>query len=216
MVSIPKKLTVAVVSAALGFMAITAMRGSSDDGLFANARESDLVVLLDSLTQRLARLQSEQADLVAARQDILAGSDAEALARTREQLEAIQVVNGTIPVEGPGVVIKILDPSRQLTYDVAVSLVQELRDAGAEAIEINGIRVNGRTYFGNSKTGKLTVNRRTISSPIQVKAIGSSKTLAVALQIPGGVGDTVASLGGRFKVTEVDRTVITATTTVAP
>ena len=214
MVKIPTKLTVGVVAAALGFMTVTAMRGNEDDALFANTREADLVLLLDSLTQRLARLQSEQADLVTARQDILSGTDAEALARTREQLQAIQVVNGTIPVQGPGVVVKILDPSRQLTYDVAVSLVQELRDAGAEAIEINGIRVNGRTYFGNSRTGKLTVNGRTISSPIQVKAIGSSKTLAVALQIPGGVGDTVASLGARFKVTEVDETIITATATV--
>lgn len=215
MAKLPVRLTVGLVSVALGFMTITAMRGGEEDGLLANARESDLVVLLDSLTQRLARLQAEQADLVATRQDILSGSDAEALARTREQLEAIQIVNGTIPVEGPGVVIKILDPSRQLTYDVAVSLIQELRDAGAEAIEINGIRVNGRTFFANAKSGKLKVNNRTISSPIRIKAIGSAKTLAVALQIPGGVADTVASLGARFKITEVSTITITATATVA-
>ena len=107
--------TIGLVSAALGLMVVTAIRGGEQDDLLSNARESDLVVLLDSLTQRLARLQSEQAELVAARQDVLSGSDAEALARTREQLEAIQVVNGTIPVQGPGVVIKILDPDRQLT-----------------------------------------------------------------------------------------------------
>jgi uncharacterized protein YlxW (UPF0749 family) len=59
------------------------------------------------------------------------------------------------------------------------------------------------------------VNGRTISSPIRIKAIGASKTLAVALQIPGGVADTVASLGARFKVSEVTNTVITATATVA-
>ena len=211
----PVRFTVGLISVALGFMTITAIRGGREDELLANARESDLVVLLDSLTQRLARLQAEQADLVAARQDVLSGSDSEAIARTREQLEAIQVVNGTIPVEGPGVVIKILDPSRQLTYDVAVSLIQELRDAGAEAIEINGIRVNGRTFFGTSKAGKITVNNRTISSPIRVKAIGSSKPLAVAVQIPGGVGDTVTSLGARFNVVEVSTITINATARVA-
>ena len=211
----PVRMTVALISAAVGFMAITAIRGGEEDGLLANARESDLVVLLDSLTQRLARLQAEQADLVAARQDILSGSDAEAIARTREQLEAIQVVNGTIAVEGPGVVIKILDPRRQLTYDVAVSLVQELRDAGAEAIEINGIRINGRSFFGTSKAGKITVNNRTISSPIRVKAIGAAKTLAVAVQIPGGVADTVASLGARFNVVEVSTITINSTAPVA-
>ena len=204
------KTTIGIVSAALGLMVVTAIRGGEQDDFLANARESDLVVLLDSLTQRLARLQSEQADLVTARQDVLSGSDAEALARTREQLEAIQVVNGTIAVQGPGVVIKILDPDRQLTYDVAVSLVQELRDAGAEAIEINGIRVNARTFFGNSKVGKLTVNRRTITAPFEIKAIGSSKTLAVAMQIPGGVADTVSSLGARFKVTEVSTITISS------
>jgi len=141
----------------------------------------------------------------------LQGSDKQALARTREQLLAMQILNGAVPVHGPGVRIAITDPSRSVTFDVLVGLVQEVRDAGAEAIEINGVRLNGRSYFGETDSGRLTVNGVTVDSPLVIKVIGESKTLAVAVQIPGGVRDTVASLGARMSVREQTDVVITTT-----
>ena len=203
--------TIGLVALLLGFLTMSAIRGSSQDSVLQSARESDLIVLLDSLTQRLVRLQAEKSDLQTARQEILTGSEAQALARTREQLRAVQILNGTIAVRGPGIAVKIQDPSGSVTYDVILSLVQELRDAGAEAIDINGVRLNGRSWFGVTDSGSITVNGTAVTSPLTIKVIGSAQTLTVALQIPGGVADTVASLGARLVVIKLQDVVITTT-----
>ena len=203
--------TIGLVALLLGFLTMSAIRGSSQDSVLQSARESDLIVLLDSLTQRLVRLQAEKSDLQTARQEILTGSEAQALARTREQLRAVQILNGTIAVRGPGIAVKIQDPSGSVTYDVILSLVQELRDAGAEAIDINGVRLNGRSWFGVTDSGSITVNGTAVTSPLTIKVIGSAQTLTVALQIPGGVADTVASLGARLVVIQLQDVVITTT-----
>ncbi len=203
--------TITLVTVLLGFLLATAVRIGSSDGLLANARESDLVVLLDSLTQRLSRLQSEERDLLEARREILSGSDAAAAARTREELEALQILNGSVAVSGPGVNVTLRDPSRSVSYDIMVSLIQELRDAGAEAMEINGVRLNGRSFVSTTDSGKLAISGTTIAAPYTLKAIGEGKTLAVALQIPGGVSDTVSSIGGTLLVEESDEVIITTT-----
>lgn len=203
-------LTIGVVTCLFGVMTVTALRGSDGTELLANARESDLVVLLDGLTQRLARLQAEQIELSEARTEILQGDETGALARTREQLFAMEVLNGTVPVKGPGVRLTITDPAGEVSYDVMLGVVQELRDAGAEAIEINGVRVNGRTWFASAKGSSMRVSGERVRSPYQFKVIGSPQTLAVALQIPGGLADTLASLGAKFQVEQLEEITITA------
>lgn len=197
-------LTIGGVTGLLGFMLVAAFLVRPQVGKLQNASESDLVVLLDSLSQRLARLQAEEIDPNAARNDILSGSGKEALARTREQLFAMQVFDGTVPVKGPGVTVIISRGSKELGYDAVLSLVQELRDAGAEAISINGIRIGGRTAIGQSFDNRLLIDKRVVNLPLKVLAIGSPQTLQVALQIPGGVSDTVSSVGGRFTVVTGD------------
>lgn len=197
-----RTITVGSITCLFGVMLVTAMRGSDSPELLGNARESDLVVLLDGLTQRLARLQAEQIELNDARTEILQGDETQALARTREQLFAMEVLNGTVPVHGPGVVLTIADPAGEVTYDVMLGVVQELRDAGAEAVEMNGIRLNGRSWFASAKGKMIKIDGRKIKSPYTIRVIGAPRTLAVALQIPGGLADTVASLGAKFNLVE--------------
>ena len=194
-------LTIGIVALLLGFLLVATVYARAGDTELGSASQADLVVLLDSLSGRLARLQAEQLDLVAARNEILQGSDAEALAATRDQLFAMQVLAGAVPVQGEGVELTVTDPKRRITYDTVLSLVQELRDAGAEAIEINGRRVAMHTSFGQGSTG-LTMDGKPLRTPLTVLAVGPSQTLQVAMQMPGGVGDTVAGLGGRLTAVE--------------
>jgi uncharacterized protein YlxW (UPF0749 family) len=189
---------------------VTTLRTSDEPELLENARESDLVILLDSLTQQLTRLELEQADLVQRRQELLSGDDAEAAARTRELLDAIQILNGTVAVEGPGIEVRISDRNRELGYDALISVVQELRDAGAEAIELNGVRVHVASFFDTTPQGVMRLDRARLTAPYVFKAIGPSKTLATAMKIPGGVADTVASLGGSMRVSQEPTIVISS------
>ena len=54
---------------------------------------------------------------------------------------------GTVPVTGPGLVVTVEDPNGSVTYDTLIDIVQELRDAGAEAVAVNDIRIGVATAF---------------------------------------------------------------------
>jgi uncharacterized protein YlxW (UPF0749 family) len=80
------------------------------------------------------------------------------------------------------------DPQGTIGPDVLLDTVQELRDAGAEAIEISSVRIVASTSFTGSPQA-IMVNRQAVRAPYEVKAIGPSSTLAQAMRIPGGVVD---------------------------
>lgn len=196
-------LTIGFVTAMFGLLLVVTLRGPADSELFENTSEADLVVLLDSLQQRLERLQLEEYELRSARSEILAGDREEALARTQEQLFAMNVLNGTVEVVGPGVELRI-QSSGDIGYDTLLAVVQELRDSGAEAIEINGVRLNGRSYFSEANAGAVIVDGIRIYPTFLIKAIGDSETIETALTIPGGVADLVAELGGYLYISKLD------------
>ena len=82
-----------------------------------------------------------------------------------------------------------------------LDLVQELRDAGAEAIQIGSVRVVASTWFADA-AGGVSVDGTALRPPYTVLAIGESQTMATALEIPGGV---VASLPDRAAATVAAR-----------
>ena len=94
------------------------------------------------------------------------------------------------------------DHDRDGVIDSAVLLdaVQELRDAGAEAIQIDDVRVVASTWFDDVPSGVGVVGRRarSLASPYRCWRSATSATLATALEIPGGVVDTVRTAGGRI------------------
>ncbi len=102
---------------------------------------------------------------------------------------------GTTPVTGPGVVLTITDPNGLLTYDALIDIVQELRDAGAEAVAVNGNRVGVATAFAE-RDGKVTVEGQVLAPPYRVTAIGQPATLEGGLKIPGGAVDAVSTVKG--------------------
>ena len=73
--------------------------------------------------------------------------------------------------------------------------MQELRDAGAEAIQINDVRVVANTWFTDTDDG-LSVTGVPVRPPYVIRAIGDANTLAGAMEIPGGVTATVRRAGG--------------------
>lgn len=87
------------------------------------------------------------------------------------------------------------DPAGAFEYELLLDLVQELRDAGAEAIAVNGRRVGARTAF-SSRRGQVAVDDQVVSAPYEVVAIGDPATLEVGLRIPGGAADTLGALQG--------------------
>ena len=76
----------------------------------------------------------------------------------------------------------------------------ELRNAGAEAIELNGIRLSTRSSF-TGQAGAIAVDGTPIASPYTWKVIGESQTIATALDIQAGSAAQMRAKGANVAIT---------------
>jgi len=179
-----------LVAAQLG----TTRRGTEN---LAAESESDLTRIFSSLNEESAALRDEISQLRLELAALQSSAERDQLARdaAQRQLSDLQILAGIVPARGPGVAVRIADPNGVFEFEQLLDLVQELRDAGAEAIAVNGRRVGGTTAF--SVRGKaVTVDGQEVAQPYEVLAIGDPSTLEVGLKIPGGAVDTLDALEG--------------------
>jgi uncharacterized protein YlxW (UPF0749 family) len=194
----------------LGLLVTVAVVHPGQDSPWRTARTEDLVQILDGLGARQERLDAESARLAALQTDLEKGSTAEALAESRRKLAALQVLSGTTPVTGPGLTITLTDPQGAIDSPILLDAVQELRDAGAEAVQVGQTRVVVDTWFGDSAAGPV-VNGSALASPITILAIGDPETMEAALSIPGGLADSVRTRGAEFAATAAQSMTISVT-----
>lgn len=190
-------LLIGVLFLVLGLLVTVAIVRPGQDEPWRTARTEDLVQILDDLGARQDRLEAESARLTALQQDLEAGSTTQAVAEAQRRLRAMQVLAGTTPVSGPGVTITITDPDGAIDAPVVLDAVQELRDAGAEAIQVGPARVVVDTWFADSTDG-VVVSGAPVGTPIRILAIGDADTITAALSIPGGLADSVRTRGAEF------------------
>lgn len=188
-------LLITVLAVLLGFAMVTQVQQYRASGL-ENMRQEDLVTLLDGVNQQSGKLGDEINRLTRTRDDLRSnGGDAAAIKAAEDRLAALGILAGTVRATGPGIVLTIPDQARQIQPNNVLDTVQELRDAGAEAIQINDSRVTASTWFGLSMQGQLIVDGKTLQAPYVVSAIGDPHTMSTALAIPGGVLETLRQLG---------------------
>ena len=146
--------------------------------------------------QREARLQVEISRLEAERETLLGGDQYQALNDAKRRAKALGILAGTEPLVGPGLIITI---SGNLSATTLLDAIQELRDAGATALQISdkdlAVRIIANTWFADSDNG-VTVSGTQLQVPITLSVVGDATVLTPALQIPGGLADTVGSGGG--------------------
>ncbi|MER6473040.1 DUF881 domain-containing protein [Streptomyces collinus] len=187
------QLIVALLLFGLGFgLAVQVASNSDSDGALRGARQEDLVRILDELDSRTQRLQDEKQGLDKQRQELQSSSDqaAEARRQTAEKERQLGILTGGVAAQGPGITMTIEDTKGTVKADMLLDAIQELRAAGAEAIQVNGVRVVAGTYFSDS--GKsVSVDGNKINAPYRFKVIGKSQDLEPALNIPGGVVQTL-------------------------
>lgn len=192
------RLGVIVVCALVGFLLVSQVRGRVNDReLLETASEGDLARILATLNEEASSVRD---DIAALRLQLLrlesasARDDAARRAAT-EQRQALEVLAGTVPVVGPGVVLRIDDPLAAVTAEIFIDIVQELRDAGAEAIAVNGHRLGVTSAF-EQRGSQVLVDDAGIESPFVIEAIGDAATLDGGLAIPGGIRDTLTATRG--------------------
>lgn len=189
-------------------------QNTSGDSL-DTARPADLLVLLDSLRQREATLNSEVTELQRTLNSMRASgnSDQAAIENAQARLSALAILAGVVGATGPGVTVTIDDPVPGVAPEAMLDVINELRAAGAEAIEIrdgqHAVRVGVDTWVAGVP-GSLIVDGITLSAPYSLLAIGDPPTLAAAMNIPGGAVDSVKRVAGRMSVQQADKVDVTA------
>jgi uncharacterized protein YlxW (UPF0749 family) len=205
---------VAVVLALVACMAVVQVRVNRADDGYQNARREDLIAILDGLGQNTRRLESEIADLEARKNNLASSADKAQTAREQaeQQVRVLGILAGTLPAQGPGVRITLNDPAGKMTSSNLLDAIEELRDAGAEAIQINGsVRVVASTDLTDEAPG-VKIDGEKVVSPYVIEAIGESHNLAAAANFPGGLVSEVTGpqVGGTAEVTELPSLQITA------
>jgi uncharacterized protein YlxW (UPF0749 family) len=199
------QLTAALLCAVLGFAVVTQVRHTAQAD-YSGLRESELVELLDQLTRRAndlgaqnLALETQLAELESTR-----GQATAAAAATAERLRIQGILAGTEPAEGPGVVLRIFDPQGQVTASSLYHVVQELRNAGAEAMALGETRITASTWIADGVQGGepvIEVDGQAVSPPFEFYAIGDPETLDTALGIPGGALASIRNAGGTSDLT---------------
>lgn len=196
-------IAVTVFAGVAGFLAVGQLQADREVPNRLEAEdEGDLARILAGLNEEADALQAELAELRVQLNELRRSSesDAAAAAAADEQIRALEVLAGTTPVTGPGVTVTIEDPAGRVGYDAIIDVVQELRDAGAEAIAVNGQRIGVRTAFGE-RDGSVTADGVTLRAPYRIVAVGLAATLEGGLKIPGGAVDALSALGDDVTVT---------------
>jgi uncharacterized protein YlxW (UPF0749 family) len=212
----PAQLGVAALCGLLAFALVTQVHTTATSGTLATARPDDLVSILADLSGRADRLRTQVADLQRSAALLGNGStrDSAALAQARARAQTLGILTGTLAAHGPGIVLTIEDPQLQVHADVVLDAIEELRDAGAEAMQIAGtggvVRIVTSTALGDLGS-RVTVDGVALTAPLRLVAIGDPRTLSTALGIPGGVVDTVdAATGAHAIVTASPAVSVTA------
>ncbi|PSM40821.1 hypothetical protein C6Y14_22650 [Streptomyces dioscori] len=206
------QLIVALLLFGLGFgLAVQVASNSDSDGALRGARQEDLVRILDELDDRTQRLEEEKQGLEDQRTELENSSDQaeEARKQTVEKEKQLGILAGTVAAQGPGITLTIDDGKGTVEADMLLDAVQELRAAGAEAIQVNGVRIVAGTYL-TDVSGGVAVDGNKISSPYRFKVIGKPQDLEPALNIPGGVVQTLEKEQATVTVERSDKIVVDA------
>jgi uncharacterized protein YlxW (UPF0749 family) len=200
-----------VLCVLLGF-AIAVQVRQTDTATLSTMRETELVSLLDQTTRQADELQDQVSELERTHQELQSGSTSReaALEAATRSAAAQGILSGRLPAEGPGVTVTVGDPAGSVSALTLLNLLEELRNAGAEAVQLNDQRLTASSYVLGTDAG-IEVDGSVVTPPFRWVAIGDPDTIATALAIPGGALAKVQIDGGTSSVSTQDRVEVTAT-----
>ena len=137
----------------------------------------------------------------------------ETLEAKEQELKENNMWLGNVDVTGEGVQVDLQDAAvtditlsaadQIVHYDDIQWIVNELKNAGAEAIEVNGERIINTTSI-TCEGNIIKINGERIGSPFCIKAIGSQNLLYGGLERAGSYIDFLRERGLGAEVTKVD------------
>ncbi len=176
---------VAAVAFVLGLLVVVQIRSQEGNNTLAGLSSQDLTFLVASLNARNEELRREIAtlDRQLATLEVGGSRGTSSVNEIRADLDRIRAWAGLDPIAGDGIAISI---SGLIGAPAIEDLINELRNAGAEAIAIEDVRVVTGTVVGGLP-GALSVDDSALGDPFTIQAIGSPETLTGSLARAGGI-----------------------------
>jgi uncharacterized protein YlxW (UPF0749 family) len=187
------RLTVAAVAVLLGVLTVGQLHAQTGAPALAGLSATDLTQLIGNLTTGNDQLLAEVSDLQGQQAQLQAAHDRgeTTVGQLTADLARIRAWAGLAPVTGQGIAVIV---GGTIGGDGVEDLVNELRNAGAEAISVDGIRiVTGVVVAG--APGALSVENHAIGDAFEIRAIGSPQILTGTLTRTGGV---IAQIGASY------------------
>lgn len=204
--SIPTYLSIGISLFLLAVMItaqVTTMNNS--EAILQGKRENELADSLVSLQREYDELKTkydESQKIVKEYQTNSASNDT-LIASMKKEIETLGLLSGTTNVQGEGITIVLEDgnTSDSLVHDSDVlTLVNELKLAGAEAISVNEQRIITTSAI-RCVGPVIQVNYQKVAAPFKIKAIGNAQYLESALTIKNGVIDVLKGYGLKVTLT---------------
>jgi uncharacterized protein YlxW (UPF0749 family) len=206
------QLAMAAITFALGLLVVAQYRAQAGNGGLAQLSSQDLTVLVANLNARNDQLRREiaslETELVVLNQNRARGD--ESVDELRADLRRVRAYAGLDPVGGAGVTISISGP---IDGSGVEELINELRNAGAEAIGADGVRIVTGVVVTGAR-GAASLAGVLLGPSFELSAIGAPDKLTGSLTRSGGVIAQLAATQPDVSVTvtPVDRIELPATT----
>ena len=181
----------AVLCALLGFGYMVQVRNTQSS--YESMTEDELRRLFTETSTQVSKLEERKNELTAQLNSIHEAADKQEQARriAQQNEQTSGILSGRLPAQGKGITVSIAEnPANSIDAATMFHLIEELRNAGAEVIEFDGVRVVTSTSITRGASG-LVCDNQVLSSPYTVKAIGDPSTLQSAIDIAGGVGSSL-------------------------
>jgi uncharacterized protein YlxW (UPF0749 family) len=204
------QLSLFAVAVIIGLLLVGQLRSQARPIELSNLSAQELSGLIETLSAANVELAEGLDELRAQIRDYerAAVEGQSDLVISEEALREISAFAGLAGVEGQGIRIEAegaFDP-------IAINdLIHELRNAGAEAIAIDDIRVTAQSVAVLG-TSAIEIDGVPIGPSFEITAVGSPDGLQAGIERPGGILSLYEqSIDARFVVTQVERLVLPAT-----
>jgi len=205
------RVSVAAVAALLGILAIGQLRGQAGVPGLSALTATELTQLIANLTTGNDHLRDEIARLASQETHLLEAHERgeTTVGELTADLRRIRAWAGMTAVAGQGIAITVSGP---IGGDGIEELLNELRNAGAEAIAVDGVRMVAGVVVAGAP-GAVSVDNVALGDAFEIRAIGSPQILTGTLTRTGGVVAQVEATypDARLTVTPVDEMTLPAT-----
>lgn len=181
-------LLVAALCAMLAYAYVIQLNNT--DLSYETMSETELTRLLSETSSQAQSLEERKNELTSQLTSLQEAADKEAQAeKIAQENEATSgILSGRLPAKGEGIIVRITQGTKKdIDASTMFNVIEELRNAGAEVIAINDVRVVTSTYVAETTAG-LQCDGKMLSSPYTIKAIGDKANLQNAINMAGGVG----------------------------